>query len=175
MLIQPESLAAFAAQSKAPQSMWAAIAEMAEWSRQALGADRLSWLARMALARVHPPMALVHASPDDCWRSPIADASADELQNVYGALNQPVVVYGHIHVPFVRGIGALTVANSGSVGQPLDGDRRASYLLLDKSGPNIRRVEYDVGMEVRRLRESGLPHAEWLVKMLESARPAGME
>jgi diadenosine tetraphosphatase ApaH/serine/threonine PP2A family protein phosphatase len=120
-------------------------------------------------------MALVHASPDDCWRSPIADASADELQNVYGALNQPVVVYGHIHVPFVRGIGALTVANSGSVGQPLDGDRGASYLLLDKSDPNIRRVEYDVGMEVRRLRESGLPHAEWLVKMLESARPAGME
>jgi hypothetical protein len=49
-----------------------------------------------------------------------------------------------------------------------DGDRRASYLLLDDSGPAIRRVEYDLDRELKALSGCGLPHAEWVAKILES-------
>jgi hypothetical protein len=48
------------------------------------------------------------------------------------------------------------------------GDRRAAYLLLDDSRPAIRRVEYDVDKEIKALQSSGLPHAEWVAKVLDS-------
>jgi predicted phosphodiesterase len=100
---------------------------------------------------------------------PGADDAA--LRATYGPLSRPVVVYGHIHVPFVRKLGDLTVANSGSVGQPHDGDPRASYLMLEGGHTAIRRVAYDLDQEVARLRRSDLPHAEWIVRTLTSARP----
>jgi diadenosine tetraphosphatase ApaH/serine/threonine PP2A family protein phosphatase len=42
----------------------------------------------------------------------------------------------------------MIVVNTGSVGLPYDGDRRASYLLIDDSKPEIRRVEYDMDREL---------------------------
>jgi len=81
------------------------------------------------------------------------------------------VVYGHIHHPFVRTVGGFMVVNSGSAGQPLDGDGRASYLLLDDGQPTIRRVEYDIEREIRATEASGLPHAGWMAETLRNARP----
>jgi hypothetical protein len=65
----------------------------------------------------------------------------------------------------------LIVANSGSVGMPFDGDRRASYLLIDGAEPTLRRVEYDVDREIKALRECGLPHADWIARMLSTGSP----
>jgi hypothetical protein len=64
----------------------------------------------------------------------------------------------------------MTVANSGSVGLSFDGDRRASYLLLDEGTPAIRRVEYDIDREQKALAACGIPHGNWIGKMLASAR-----
>jgi hypothetical protein len=61
------------------------------------------------------------------------------------------------------------VANSGSAGQPHDGDCRASYLLIDNSVPLIRRVEYDVERELRALSRCGLPWADWVASIIRSA------
>jgi diadenosine tetraphosphatase ApaH/serine/threonine PP2A family protein phosphatase len=60
----------------------------------------------------------------------------------------------------------MTVANTGSVSQSYDGDRRASYLVIEGKSVSIRRVEYDVESEARELLGSGLPHAEWMAKIL---------
>jgi hypothetical protein len=65
----------------------------------------------------------------------------------------------------------MIVANTGSVGLPYDGDRRASYLLIDDSKPEIRRVEYDMKRELGALSRSGFPHADWVVRTLESGAP----
>ena len=51
----------------------------------------------------------------------------------------------------------MTVANTGNVSQSYDGDRRASYLVIDGESITIRRVEYDVESEVEELLHSGLP------------------
>jgi predicted phosphodiesterase len=60
----------------------------------------------------------------------------------------------------------MTVANTGGVSQSYDGDRRASYLVLDGESVTIRRVEYDVENEAKELQSSGLPHADWLSRIL---------
>ena len=125
----------------------------------------------LPLVQTHGAMALVHASPESRWKAPAPEASDAELESVYSPLGKPVAVYGHIHRSFVRSVTNTVVANTGSVSLSYDGDRRAAYLLLDESTPTIRRVEYDVEKEIKRLAGSGLPHFEWVAKMLETGRP----
>jgi predicted phosphodiesterase len=94
------------------------------------------------------------------------------LEIVYKSLGRPLAVYGHIHVPYVRSLPGMIVANAGSVSLSYDGDRRASYLLVDDLGPTIRRVKYDIKAERKAIAECSLPHADWVARMLTSARPA---
>ncbi|MDX1983286.1 MAG: metallophosphoesterase family protein [Bryobacteraceae bacterium] len=168
MLFRPESLNALAIQAPGLQTLFSVIAEMAAAAREALGEERLAWLRGLPRVQVQGPMALVHAAPGSLWRAPAPEAGDAELEGVYGVLGAPVAVHGHLHRPYVREVSGMTVANTGSAGLPYDGDRRASYLLLDGVKPAIRRVEYDVEKEIRALSGSGLPHAGWVGGMLES-------
>ena len=171
MLFRPEALTAFAAQSPQLQSLFAAIAAMAAVEREQLGPDRLGWLESLPMRQTHEAMALVHAAPETTWRSPGHESGDAELESVYAALGQPVVVYAHIHRSYIRQVGKMRIVNSGSVSLSFDGDPRASYLLLDDGRPSIRRVQYDVEREIQAMRASGLPHAEWIAKTLAAARP----
>ncbi len=147
------------------------LREMAEASRTALGSERLDWLSALPRRQQHGSMSLVHASPESCWRAPGPAADDAELESVYGPLGQPVAVYGHIHHSYIRRVGAIVVANSGSVSLSYDGDTRASYLLVDDFTPIVRRVEYDVEKEVKALSACGFPHADWIAKILISGKP----
>ncbi|HVT60104.1 MAG TPA: metallophosphoesterase family protein [Thermoanaerobaculia bacterium] len=171
MLFMPESLQEFANKSPKLKALFAAIEEMAVATREALGEERLEWLRGLPRIQIHGPMALVHASPESPWRAPVHTASDAELESVYGPLGQPIAIYAHIHRSYIRSVSAMIVANTGSVGLSYDGDRRAAYLLLDQSKPVIRRVEYDVDRELKALSGCGLPHADWVARILESACP----
>ena len=170
-LSMPETLEAFASQSSAPPSLWAVIRSMMAATREVLGEERLAWLRGLPRTLMHDPIALVHASPESPWRSPGPEASDAKLKSVYAPLGRPIAVSGHIHRPFIRSMPGLIVANAGSVSLSHDGDRRAAYLLLDESTPSVRRVEYDVDRELKALAACGLPHVDWIAKILESGRP----
>jgi predicted phosphodiesterase len=176
MLFRPESLTEFASQLPQLQPLWAAIEEMAVATCEALGEERLAWLSGLPRVQTHDPLALVHASPGSLWRAPAPEASDAELESVYSPLSQPIAVYAHIHRSFVRTVSGpggseMIVANTGSVSLSHDGDRRAAYLLLDGSKPTIRRVEYDVDRELKALAACGLPHSDWVARILQSASP----
>jgi predicted phosphodiesterase len=176
MLFRPESLEEFASQSSAPPSLWTMIREMAAVTRTMLGEERIGWLRGQPRVQIQGEMALVHASPESPWRAPTPEASDDELESVFEPLGQPITVYGHIHRPYTRKVPSLhvgerLVANTGSVSLSYDGDRRASYLLLDGPTPTIRRVEYDLEKELKALSCCGLPHADWIAKNLRASSP----
>jgi len=171
MLFQPASLKEFASKSPNLQPLWDAIEEMAMVTCEALGEERIAWLRELPRVQIHGPMALVHASPESTWRSPGHTASDAELESVYSPLGQPIAIYGHIHHSFIRSVSGMIVANTGSVSLSYDGDRRAAYLLLDDSKPEIRRVEYDVDREIKAVFACRFPHADWVAKMLASASP----
>jgi len=166
MLATPETLRTFADQSPRLQPLFAVIEEMARATCEVLGAERLAWLRDLPRVQIHGPLALVHASPDTPWRAPMPDASNAEMESVYAPLGQPVAVYAHLHRSFIRHLPGMIVANTGSVSLSYDGDRRAAYLLLDESGPVIRRVEYEVSRELEALTRCGLPHVDWVAKIL---------
>jgi putative phosphoesterase len=136
-----------------------------------LGDERLGWLRAMPAELVVDGVAVLHASPGDLWRAPMHDADDDELERVYRRPDAHIVVYGHIHRPFVRPVDAgLVVANAGSAGLPWDGDPRASYLLIEDGDAKIVRVEYDTERDAAALRSSGHPDAARLAEMRRLGR-----
>jgi putative phosphoesterase len=139
-------------------------------TRELLGEERLAWLRGLPTELRHEQLALVHAAPDDLWRAPMPSAEDRELADTYAPLGTELNIYGHIHRPFVRDVGALVVANAGSVGMPWDGDPRASYLLVDDGRASLVRVDYDHRAEAEALRRSGYPDAERLAAMRVAAR-----
>ncbi len=174
LLFRPESLTEFGKSLPQLQNLWDAIEEMAVVEREILGEDRLAWLRALPFHQDHESFALVHAGQRSCWRGPMPEASDEELTSVFSTFRRPVAVYAHVHRSYVRALPSVTVANTGSVSLSHDGDKRAAYLLLDGSTPSIRRVEYDVEKEIRSLVDSGIPHADWIIRMLRSARPEGL-
>lgn len=139
-------------------------------TRERLDPADLEWLRGLPpQARVGDVLVL-HAGPGDLWRAPMPTAPDDELRGAYGELGAAVVVYGHIHQPFVRDLGGLAVANSGSAGMAFDGDPRASYLLVEDSRPRIVRVAYDVERDARALQDTGYPDAVRLAEMRRRGR-----
>jgi predicted phosphodiesterase len=181
LLFRPESLNEFAKQAPGMQPFLSAIEEMAAATRKALGPERLAWLSRLPSSFEYGPLALAHASPHCLWHAPAPEANDAELETVYKPLGVPIAVYAHIHRGFVRRIdcnsenSSLIVANTGSVSLSYDGDWRASYLLIEITEsvvtPSIRRVQYDLDREIEALSMSALPHADWIARTLQCARP----
>jgi len=59
--------------------------------------------------------------------------------------------------------------NVGSVGQPRDGDRRASYVIVDDEAVTFRRLEYDVERTLKRFRDCPLL-PEYLARRLREGK-----
>jgi putative phosphoesterase len=169
MLFRAEKLGEIAAQSPKFQPLFAAIEEMATATRELLGEERIAWLRSLPQVQTTGELALVHGTPQSAWRAPAPEAADTEFESVYGPLAKSLVAYGHIHRPFVRNVGGMIIANTGSVGLSYDGDSRASYLIVDDLEITIRRVEYDVEAEIRILTQSGFPHADWIANTLRHA------
>lgn len=170
MLWKPERLTQIGAQSPAIKKLLDALAGRIPMMRASLGDERVQWLKSLPVRYENEFVTVVHASPNDCWKSPMLEATDQELESVYGLLNAPIVVYGHIHRPFVRRLESFIVANSGSVSLAYDGDPRAKYLLIDGQDVIVRRVEYDIEKAVEDLRNSGLPDADWLIRVLRAGK-----
>jgi diadenosine tetraphosphatase ApaH/serine/threonine PP2A family protein phosphatase len=166
MLWSPESLAEYAVANPKIATILAMVRATIAPTLASIGEERLRWLEGLPSLYFQPGFSLVHASPNDLWRAPMPDASDEELRGTYASLRAPIVVYGHIHRPYIRRLIGMTVANAGSVSQSYDADRRASYLVIDGESITIRRVEYDVESEAKELLRSGLPHAEWMSRIL---------
>jgi diadenosine tetraphosphatase ApaH/serine/threonine PP2A family protein phosphatase len=77
------------------------------------------------------------------------------------AASAGIVLLGHTHMPMLYRFEDGVLANPGSVGQPRDGDPRASFALLTLSQGDVkfelRRVEYDINAVADRILHSGLP------------------
>jgi len=147
-----------------------------EWTRTAISSESLDWLKRLPDRTSLAGCDLVHGSPrEPLWEYitsiPVARANL-------AALEQPIGLHGHTHIPvaFVEDDGRLAAVgphdgsqldlrgrrallNPGSVGQPRDGDPRASYAILEPEAGRItwHRVAYDLEAVQAAMRAVGLP------------------
>ena len=145
----------------------------ARWTRGVLTDESRTYLEGLPSQAKVDSAELFHGSPTDpVWDYVLTlDGALDALHRT----EAPVVLVGHSHAALaiaIDGWGGLAPAgtevdltrgrwllNPGSVGQPRDGDPRASYLLLDfASGKaSFRRVPYPVERTQAEIRERKLP------------------
>jgi predicted phosphodiesterase len=96
-----------------------------------------------------------------CHGSPLSDVesfgreAAGEDSRLLAGVREQQVVFGHSHLQFRRaGPRETELVNPGSVGMPLDGDRRAAWAIRRAGGElEFRRTEYDPARAVAKLRE----------------------
>jgi putative phosphoesterase len=129
-------------------------------NRERLSEQDLRFLARLPITRLvtidNSRFLLVHASPrDPLDEYVVADKElwARRLQNV----EADVVCVGHTHQPYVLEVGDKLVINPGSVGQPRDGDARASYAVIENYKVDLKRVEYPLDETIAAIQATGLP------------------
>jgi diadenosine tetraphosphatase ApaH/serine/threonine PP2A family protein phosphatase len=147
-----------------------------EWTRTAISSESVAWLQDLPTRRTLETCELVHGSPrEPLWEYVTSPAVArDNL----ALLHQPIGLHGHTHVPvafiengrdvehFAPGDGSSlalggrrALVNPGSVGQPRDGDARASYMLADLPAGTFtwHRVAYDIESVQAAMRAVRLP------------------
>jgi predicted phosphodiesterase len=89
-----------------------------------------------------------------------------------GGVHDKTVVFGHSHLQFRRpGPNRTHLLNPGSVGMPLDGDRRAAWAVRNDEGEiEFRRTEYDVARAVHAWRKHDGDFGEFAARRLERGR-----
>lgn len=117
----------------------------------------------------------VHASPADHLFSYrlMPDLPDDELKKEVERVRADILLVGHTHLPMSRGACTKVVMNPGSVGQPLDGNPRASYAVIENGVAEIRRVPYDIEATMAGVREMGLADdvTRALIRILLTGKP----
>jgi predicted phosphodiesterase len=153
------------------------------WTQSVLSPDSRAWLESRpeTAGPLEGKFTLTHGSPRYPIWEYILDAPTAAVNFAYFAT--PVCFFGHSHAPGIfrnhagrvrlikpepdlplplgEGWGAQTrlLVNPGSVGQPRDGDPRASYLILDIVADTItfRRVAYPFQETQAKMAAAGLP------------------
>jgi diadenosine tetraphosphatase ApaH/serine/threonine PP2A family protein phosphatase len=151
-------------------------AQACHWTAEQLSQEDMDYLQELPLNLCQDSFTLVHGSP----REPIWEylLSTEAARDNFSCFQTDFCLVGHSHVPLVfeaEGKQIITsrfpdgaslklgknrlIINPGGVGQPRDGDPRASYALYDVDAKTIHhyRVEYDVLSTQRKMDELGLP------------------
>lgn len=97
------------------------------------------WLRTLPAMIARDDFCMVHGG----WKNPI-DEYIEPSNDYFRFFPDGIYFSGHTHKAIVQTIrDGLLYCNPGSVGQPRDGDNRASYALLEGVQCNIVRVPYD--------------------------------
>lgn len=152
------------------------------WNHKQLTIDNLRYLENLPEVIERPPFTLAHGSPrHPIWEYILYPSTA---RANFDEFSTPYCLVGHTHTPTMFRLtpggdnsapvceqimpaagerfelGAeRCILNPGGVGQPRDGDPRASYVLLDPDALTVeyRRVEYPFEKTQAKMKEHDLP------------------
>jgi predicted phosphodiesterase len=155
-----------------------AAAAAALWTRERAAEATMEFLGSLEPQRAGEAIGLYHASPrDPVWEYVLTTSQAEMCMD---RMDDRVGAIGHSHVAlrFTRTDGNVDgeampagsqrdlsegewLVNPGSVGQPRDGDPRASWLLLDLDTwtAEWRRIDYPIEEAAGAIEAAGLPRS----------------
>ncbi len=156
-----------------------AAAAACHWTTEQLSPEDRQYLENLPLVTEKGDFTLAHGSP----REPIGEyilSTSSAVENL-DYFPTPFCLVGHSHVPLVfehdeTGAGSLRefadnavltlaenrlIINPGGVGQPRDGDPRASYAIYDSEAGSVShyRISYDIAATQSRMRQCNLPES----------------
>ena len=146
-----------------------------EWTQDVLTKENAAFLKERPETHVIDQVTLAHGSP----RQPVFEYLLDteSARENFSHFENDYCFIGHSHVPLMFALEKdevklgfpppgqtqqlipRAIINPGSVGQPRDRDRRASYALFDPEFETwaIHRVEYDIIATQEAMRQADLP------------------
>jgi predicted phosphodiesterase len=147
------------------------------WTTEQLSPEDIAYLGNLPQVIERGDFSLVHGSPrEPIWEYLLSVSSAKEN---FAGFKSAYCLVGHSHLPsvfrqtesgdasfspFLDYVGlslgkSRLIINPGSVGQPRDGDPRASYAILDSETRMVRlyRVSYDVELMQFKMKQHNLP------------------
>lgn len=154
------------------------------WSRERLSSSAAARISEWPLVAKGPGFRAAHAefSAPGCFHYIF---EPEEAGPSWQKVSEPLLFVGHTHLPslyilgssgipraapaqdFVVEPGRRYIVNPGSVGQPRDGDPRASYALYDTEARAIyfRRVPFDLDAYAAAVDAAGLPaSSRWFLE-----------
>src|SRR3954452_1034934 len=169
------------------------LVEAAEWATgldelgywvDSLSPDAMDYLATLQFShRITPPRSrgpedevlIVHANP---WNllDPLDPKLTDrELRDIIGQEDAGTIVFGHIHITYLRHVGPTTLVDVSAVGNSKDGDLRVKYGILtwDESVQRwtieIRRLDYPLTETEAQIRASKIRNPDKVIAKLRKA------
>jgi predicted phosphodiesterase len=152
------------------------------YSQKQLGLQKIDELSKLPTTVNLPEFSIGAAHGSYFYGDPHAYTMRKENVEEEMHENPRIILLGHVHKPFFytdNGDEAVwqkntekesviyfdenerIVANPGSVGQPRDGDPRASFAILRLEGNDcsfqVRRIAYDIAAAARKIKKAGLP------------------
>jgi predicted phosphodiesterase len=128
------------------------VAEVYERFGAEVPEDVEEWLYRLPESAELDGVLYVHGSPLSDVDS-FAPQPEDDEGRLLAGIHDRTIVFGHSHQQFRRpGPDGTDLLNPGSVGMPLDGDRRAAWAVRGDDF-EFRRTEYDVERAAAAYRE----------------------
>ena len=149
------------------------------WTQTVLSAENTAWLDGLSYEFRAPEYLLVHGAPVDYFRYILNEEAA---RDAFASTDAPIVFVGHTHVAGYFALGAdgavswearrdggsldlqsgmRYIVNAGSVGQPRDRNRDASFVVYDSHAATIRweRVPYAIETTQQKMSAVHLPEA----------------
>jgi putative phosphoesterase len=146
-----------------------------EYTWEILDRSRIEYLQKLPLLIKEEidgkKLYLTHASPRSMFEYIKPETPDEEIQKMIDEAIEPVdakfLAVGHSHIPMNRKLGNMTIINPGSVGQPRDGDIRASCAIFDTEYGKTKfiRLDYDIDAVYSKI-EDKMPHAQELIDIL---------
>ena len=164
------------------------------WNRIQIGEDNIKYLDNLPFSYDFLlsglKVRLIHSSPNDLYESidyyNVNENVNDEIQNMFkfeDDYNPDIVIFGHIHSPFIYRQSEKMLLNPGAVSNGCDIMEKngkkynlSSYMILegnlgsvdaDVISYEIVKIPYNYEQEVENLRNSNMPNKEMAIEELE--------
>jgi putative phosphoesterase len=121
-----------------------------EYQRAVISDSNRSWLATLKSSAKIDNLNIVHGG----WDDPLDQYLVPSVE-YFSRLDGKFFASGHTHVPVIWNTEGKAYCNPGSVGQPRDGDPRASFAILSDASFSLHRVNYDYESVQAKMKAAG--------------------
>jgi predicted phosphodiesterase len=160
------------------EGMSSLAAACIRWTASVLSKEELAWLSALPAEHVEGEWMAIHGAPADPYKFNvyISETNCRESLSLLEKAQKTTCFFGHTHAPgFHRRVGGKDetirrpnvvdivpgrqhLINPGSVGQPRDGNSKASFAVWDRATREVsyHRVPYAMDVTIAALQKAGL-------------------
>lgn len=123
-----------------------------EYQKSVITDSNLEWISTLMPKAIRHGIDMVHGG----WNDPLEEYVRPD-DSYFSSLDGKLFASGHTHVPCVwhNSSSTQTYCNPGAVGQPRDGNPKASFATWDGDEFKLHRIEYDIAWAQSAMKKAG--------------------